>query len=55
MIKDLDTDEPITWLECDLMKESAKKINVEAKHALFKTFNASKSNNENKSRKLFYV
>ena len=40
---DINLDDPISWLEWFLMRDSALKINTEGKYLLFKTFDASKN------------
>ena len=48
-MKETEINEPISWLEWFLLLESAPKINLSAKQALFKTFDTSKSTEQTKA------
>ena len=49
MDNDKSMEEPISWLEWYLSRESAQKINTETKQTLFQTFDTKKSANQIKS------
>ena len=49
MDNDKSMEGPISWLEWYLLRESAQKINTEAKQTLFQMFDAKKSANQIKS------
>ena len=49
MDNDKSMNEPISWLEWYLLRESAQKINIKAKQTLFQTFDATKNANQIKS------
>ena len=51
---DSSIDEPLSWLEWFLMRDSAPKINNEEKHTLFRTFEAAKNESEIRAHLLKY-
>ncbi len=51
---DSSIDEPLSWLEWFLMRDSTPKINNEEKHMLFRSFKAAKSESEIRSHLLKY-
>ena len=50
-MQDMDAEDPTSWLECFILRESAPKINLASKQALFDNFNATK-NEEQAKREL---
>ena len=51
-MQDMDAEDPTSWLECFILRESAPKINLASKQALFDNFNATKNEEQTKAELL---